>query len=523
MERTSTARWHHALLCSLIYLMVLGVGTALGGVASTPRKGGTLRVATLGEPPSLDAHWTTATITQVITYHYLEGLYTQGKDYAPIPMLAEGHTVSDDGLVYTFKLRQGVLFHHGKEMTTEDAVPSIIRWGKMSTYGKGLFKQVESVKAIDRYTFQLHLQEKSAIVLPSLSSANNFSAIYPKEVLDEAGEGQVKTFTGTGPFKIEERKPDRYIKMVRFEPYKSRPEPPNGWGGGKTAWVDTLMFIPTPDVSVRVASVESGEADFTFDATPDAYDRLRNNPDIKVQIAKPYYWLVSILNKKKGLFTNEKLRQAFLAALDMEPIMRATVGRPEFYRHDSSLSFREEQWWTDVGREMYDQKDQEKARRLLKEAGYQGEPLRYMTTQEYDWMYKFALVTKQQLEDVGFKVDLQVVDWATLVQRRNNPDLYDAFTTGIGQFADPTLHVVVSCDWPGWNCDPDFQKLLDMMAIETQFEKRYTLWQEVHKLFWERVPVIRYGDIFALNVMRKNVNGPFDMIRPYFWNVWLEK
>jgi hypothetical protein len=62
-----------------------------------------------------------------------------------------------------------------------------------------------------------------------------------------------------------------------------------------------------------------------------------------------------------------------------------------------------------------------------------------------------------------------------------------------------------------------------MMAIETQFEKRYTLWQEVHKLFWERVPVIRYGDIFALNVMRKNVNGPFDMIRPYFWNVWLEK
>ena len=60
-----------------------------------------------------------------------------------------------------------------------------------------------------------------------------------------------------------------------------------------------------------------------------------------------------------------------------------------------------------------------------------------MTTQEYKWMYDFALLTKQQLEDVGFNIDLQVVDWATLVKRRNNSKEYDVFTTGIGAVYDP--------------------------------------------------------------------------------------
>src|SRR5207245_10513570 len=79
----------------------------------------------------------------------------------------------------------------------------------------------------------------------------------------------------------------------------------------------------------------------------------------------------------------------------------------------------------------WNEHNREKDRRLMKEAGYKSEPIRFMTTQEYKWMYDFALLTKQQLEDVGFTIDLQVVDWATLVKRRNNPKEYDAFTTGI--------------------------------------------------------------------------------------------
>src|SRR6266545_3774327 len=86
----------------------------------------------LGAPPALDAHWTTASITETLTNHVYEGLYSLGADKRPIPMLAESHTVSKDALTYTFKLRQGVKFHNGKDMTSDDVVPSLIRWGKQS-------------------------------------------------------------------------------------------------------------------------------------------------------------------------------------------------------------------------------------------------------------------------------------------------------------------------------------------------------------------------------------------------------
>src|ERR1700730_14000984 len=114
----------------------------LFGLAALPTarqaqvKGWVTRVGKLGEPPALDAHWTTATITETLTNHIYEGLYGLDSSNRPIPMLADGHTVSKDGLVYTFKLRQGVKFHNGKEMISEDVVASLGRWGKQSSYGK---------------------------------------------------------------------------------------------------------------------------------------------------------------------------------------------------------------------------------------------------------------------------------------------------------------------------------------------------------------------------------------------------
>src|SRR5207302_300753 len=383
-------------------------------------------------PPSLDAHWTTASITETLTNHIYEGLYCLDSSNRPIPMLAESHTVSKDGLVYTFKLRQGVKFHNGKEMTSEDVVASLARWGKQSIYGKALFAQVAEWKALDKYTVEMKLKEKSAIVLISLAVPNNFGAIYPKEVAEKfAPEVKATEYIGTGPFKLAEWKPDQYIRMVRFDEYKSRNEAPNGYGGGKTAYLDEVRFQPVPEVATRVAQVETGELDFADDLNLDAYDRRKKNPNLRPLVSKPYYWLVAALNKKEGL----------------------------------------------------------------------------MTTQEYKWMDDFALLTKQQLEDVGFNIELQVVDWATLVKRRNNPKEYDAFTTGIGAFYDPTHAVFLTATWPGWTTDEDIQKLQGELARETDPKKRMALWEQQTKQFYEKVPVIRYGDLFGLRAIRNTTKG----------------
>src|SRR5262245_42437375 len=105
---------------------LVAVVLALAGVASdahAQKKGGVLKIGNLGEPPSLDPHWGTQTITEVLTNHIYEGLYSLDASYRPIPMLAEGMPqVSPDGLTYTIKLRQGIKFHNGKEMTADDVV-----------------------------------------------------------------------------------------------------------------------------------------------------------------------------------------------------------------------------------------------------------------------------------------------------------------------------------------------------------------------------------------------------------------
>ncbi len=508
----------------------LAVALIVGGAAlaaDTPKRGGLLRVGNLGEPPALDAHWTTASITETLTNHIYEGLYSLDEANRPIPMLAESHSVSKDGLTYTFKLRQGIKFHNGKEMTSEDVVASLTRWGKQSVYGKILFDKVADFRVVDPYTVEMKLKERVGIVLVSLAVPNNFGAIYPKEIAERfPPQTKITEYIGTGPFKLAEWKPDQHIRMVRFDDYKSRNEKPSGYGGGKTAYVDEIRWIPVPDVATRVAQVETGELDFADDLNLDAYERLKGNPSVRPIIGRPYYWLVAVLNKKEGLMTNQKLRQAWQAAIDVEPIMKNVAGgKPEFYRMDSSLAFAEvPAWHTRITGLPWNEHNKDKARRLLREAGYTGEPIRFMTTQEYKWMYDFALLTKQQLEDVGFNIDLQVMDWSTLVQRRNNPKAYDAFTTGMGNFFDPTHHVYLTCVWPGWTCDEDILKLQDELAREMDPKRRFALWERQSRQFYEKVPVIRYGDLFGLRAARTTVKGFNEKTeRVRFYNVWLDK
>src|SRR5262249_40901196 len=251
IEATRRPRMRRSLtLRMLVLVAVIAVGAGMAA-AQTPKKGGILKVGNLGEPPSLDPHWGTQTITEVLTNHIFEGLYSVDDGYRPIPMLADGMpSISKDGLTYTFKLRQGVKFHNGKEMTSEDVLASLTRWSKRSVYGKALFAQVNDLKILDKYSIEMKLKERSAIVLISLAVPNNFGAIYPKEIADKFPPDQrITEWVGTGPFKLAEWKPDQYIRMVRFDDYKSRSEKQTGYGGAKIAYVDEIRWIPVPDAA----------------------------------------------------------------------------------------------------------------------------------------------------------------------------------------------------------------------------------------------------------------------------------
>ena len=511
----------HGLALVTAAALVLS-GAWPGAAQETPRAGGVLKAAMIGEPPTLDMHMTTATITYQIMWHVYETLYALDRNQEPVPFLAESHTVSDDGRRYTIALRRGVRFHNGKELTAADAVASIQRWGKLQTSGKTIWKQVEALEAKDPYTIVFHLKSTSGSLLYGLASS--YAGIYPKEVVDAAGDGQIKQFIGTGPYRFVEHRPDRHIKLARFKDYSARPEPQNGTAGKRTAYLDEIHFLPVPDVAVRAAGVETGEYHYAEQVKQDLYDRLKKNQGIEVNIVRFGFWPTAVFNHKQGLMTNRKVRQAFQAALEMDSILAAAFGQKEFYRVDGAVFLQEQPFHVRTGLEAYNQKDKDKARRLLKEAGYAGQPVRWLTTQEYEYMSKSALVSKQQLEEVGFKIDLQVVDWATLVQRRSKPELYDVFSTGHPTVFDPALAVSLSCDWPGWWCHEEKDRLMAELAREADPRKRKAIVERVQAIFYEDAGKIKFGDAFAFRVARRDLRGPFQTApNLHFWNAWLAK
>src|SRR5256712_14140819 len=194
--------------------LIVLVATADLRAEETPPLGGVLKVATVGEPPTLDIQMSTTVLTYDIMWHVFESLFTYDHAFNPIPLLAESHGVGDRGLRHTITLRRAVRFHHGKEMTAADVVASIERWGRVATLGRILWKGVESIEARDSYTVVLHLKQPSSSLVYGL--AEPAAMIYPRETIEAAGDGQVKEFIGTGPYRFVEHKPDRDRKSTRL-------------------------------------------------------------------------------------------------------------------------------------------------------------------------------------------------------------------------------------------------------------------------------------------------------------------
>jgi peptide/nickel transport system substrate-binding protein len=511
------------LVVSLAVLAAVTLAAVALVAAQTPRKGGVLRVGMIGEPPTLDQHATTAVITREIGINMFEGLYALDAKYQPVPLLAEGQDVADGGKRYTIRLRKDVKFHNGKPLTSADVVASLTRWGATASTGKAIFKNVEGVEAKGPNAVEIRLKEPSGTLLTVLAQVDSAAAIYPKEIIDATAAGPLKEFVGTGPFKFVEHKPDRHIKLARFDGYVPRAEAASGLAGKRAALVDELLFMPVPDYATRQAGMVTGEYDYIQQVKPDQYERIKASPGVEPVVVKPYGWATVVFNLKQGVMTDKRLRQAVQAAVDVEPALLAGLGHKDFYRVDPGLFFRELPWHSKAGGELYNVHDKEKARRLLKEAGYAGQPIRWIVTTEYEHHYKPAVVIKSQLEEVGFKVDLQVSDWATVVQRRNKPEVWDAFSTAFVFVPEPSTSAQVLCDWPGWWCNPEKDALLQQMQRELDPKKKLALWEKVQTIFYADAARLKIGDYFRLDARRKDVQGYEPGPYMHFWNVWLDR
>jgi peptide/nickel transport system substrate-binding protein len=511
-----------ACALAVIFILVFVLLPLVPTSAQQPRRGGVLRIAHIGEPPTLDQHWTTAAITGHIMYNVNEGLFALNSKFEPKPMLVDKWTISNDRLTYTFTLRKGVKFHNGKDLTSEDVKTSLERWGRIAANGRAMFANVVSLTASDPLTVVLRLGEPNGLVLMYLGNAGQSAVIFPKEVVDEVGTGQLRRFISTGPYKFVEHQPDRHIRLDRFDGYAARSEDPDGATGKKSAYFDSIYVIPVPDPAVRIAGVKRGEYQFAETVPPDEYDRLRADPDLVPYINQTATWLTAVFNNRSPLMSNKKIRQAFQVSLDQEAVMRASYGNPRFWRLDPGLMPKEHYMWSEAGKEYVNQKNTAKAKQLLAEAGYKGEPVRWVTTMEYVAYGTTAQVVKPMLERAGFTVDLQVVDWATVVSRRARPELYDVFSTAFGFVPDPVFMLALNPAWPGWFDNRDVNAMMTLLRRHSDPKVRLEIWGRMQKLWYEEAGSIKFGDYFLLHLQRKELKGYVNVPTHVWWNAWFE-
>ncbi len=505
----------------LMTILVLAVFSLPLHATQSPVKGGVLKIAIDSDPTTLDVHSTRATLSVFVGGNMYEGLYAFTKKGEIKPMLASAMPdVSGDKLTYTIPLRRDITFHNGKAMTSSDVAASLNRWGKVASYGKQLFAHVESVTATDEYTVVIRLKEQWGTLMSSLAMLLGGPVIFPEEICTKYPAKPSSEYIGTGPYKFVEWRPNDHITLERFDGYKAVDGKSDGYTGKKIAYLDKLVFYGISEEAVRVNGVEGGEYDFADFVPSDEYDRLKDEKHMKTYISPPRAWFVFVMNTKFGPTKEKKIRQAMLATMDVEGTMAAGYGDNIFWRMDPSLALKEQVWHSRAGEALYNQKNIEKAKTLLKEAGYNGEKIVWMAG---PLEYNLSLAAKANMAKAGLNIDLQSMEWATLLSRRKNPELWHMFSSGFTAKADPSLTTAMNLKYgAGWD-NPDAKALFERFCKEPDFNTRYEVLSQFQELIYSEVPYIKVGDYKNLRISSNKVNGFANELYLYFFNVWKEK
>jgi len=516
----------------LISSMLIASTLVLGPDQATAEMkfGGVLRYAVIDSPPTLDQHAVTSDLSTTIAQHWSEGLYAYNAKYEPAPMLAKSDEVKDKGKLVIIQLREGVVFHNGQEMNADDVVASLRRWGEYGVRGPIVFKHVDRVEADGKYTVKIYFKDVFSPWKSMFACINGGPTIYPRQVVENAGKEPIPRtgYIGTGPYQFVEWNEGRYILLKRFDKYAAREEAPDGYVGKRVAYFDEIRFIPVPDSQTRVNGVMAGDYDYAEYIPGDLFDSLKQDPSVVVTLNQGAMFGALFFNSKAGIFSPSgpmkdpwKLRQAILTALDMEPVMRAAAGADGLWRLNGSIMPKGMFFYSTAGTENFSQGNVEKAKRLAKEAGYNGEKIAYMSTTSYDHIYNYSVVIDSQLKKAGFNIDFQIYDWATLVARRVQPNLWDLFQTSHGFVPDPILYTFMSDAYPGWWTTEKKTTLTSEFTRALDPQKRKQIWDQIQALVYVEVPICKTGDQFRYDIYSPKVQGAGEtqLIWPKLWGV----
>ncbi|MDG3579647.1 ABC transporter substrate-binding protein [Rhizobium sp. YJ-22] len=503
---------------SAFLLATLAALAGTSGLALAQAQGdGVLTVATIGEPPTLDVMQTATDIVLTIDQHIFETLYTYDAQWKSVPLLAASMPeISEDGLTYRIPIREGVKFHDGSDLDSRDVTASLKRWMALYPKGKQVATIVESLTEDGDHAVVFKLKSRYAPLLATLSQA---SVIMPSEKIADT----LTEFVGTGPYVLKERKPDQYTQLVRFDGYKSPEGEPSNYAGKREAIAKEIRFVPVPDANTRVEGLISGQFDFADSLPVSTYERIEASGTAKPVIFENSGWVSLNMNMKEGLLTKKPLRQAVQAALNASDMMLAAFSDERFFSIDGSFFPKGSAWYTEAGVARYGEGDPEAAAKLLAEAGYDGTPIRLLTSRQYEFHYKLGEVAKAYLEAAGFKVDMQVVDWATLTTRRGDPKEWDIFITHSNFPGDPTTINTITDTYPGWYVSQQKATAVKAYMDALDDTAKAKAWEGIQTVIYDDAPLYKVGNFNGLTGVGASVGGYTPTYWPHFWNVTPKK
>jgi peptide/nickel transport system substrate-binding protein len=511
---------------------LLLVLASVGGPACAD-DGSVLRFIPQADLRMLDPIYTTAYITRNHGFMIYDTLFGTDAHFHPQPQMVDHWEVSADQLVSTFTLRDKLKFSDGTPVRAADCIASLYRWMEKDGTGQMLSRALDRISAVDDQSFRIALKQPFPLLLSALGkTASNVPFIMPERIAKTSANEPITDLTGSGPFTFvkDQFEPGHRAVYIKNPYYVPRGEPPSWTAGGKVVKVDRVEWIYIPDQATALSAMITGEVDWWQQVPTDAVPLLEKTPGVTVAELEPLRFVGNAaLNHLQPPFDHLKLRQAVLRGVDQAAFM-AAVGEARFAAPCYSVYGCGVPMSTEAGAEILKPpRDIETARKMVAESGYNGETAVVLDATDYGAAHIFALVTADLLRRLGITVDLQAMDWGTVLARRIKQDPVEkgGWSIFFGSMAgtdamDPVGNFQLRADgdkaWFGWPNDPKMVQLRNDWAFAADDATRRRLAAELQEEAYRYVSYIPLGQ-FAIPTAYRNLRGVLPAPVVAMWNV----
>ncbi len=496
----------------------------------------TLRFVPQAPLTILDPGYTTANVTRAHAALVFDTLFAVDSGLNPRPQMAEGHTVSDDGRLWTIRLRDSLRFHDGTPVLATDCAASMRRWSAVDALGQVAAAVIDAWDAADDRTLLVRLKRPFPFLLDAMSSpTGNMPVILPARIAAVPPGRQGLEMVGSGPYRFlaDEFNAGSRAAYARFDGYAPRPEPSSWNSGGKRAFFDRIEWTGMSDPATAAAALQAGEVDWWEQALSDLLPVLRRNRGITIDRADPTgYLAIMRFNTLQPPFDKPLMRRAMLLAVNQDDYMIPVTGGDRAQYRTCHALF---PCGTAYGQlaspdPMSETPNLDQARALIHQAGYAGEKIVIINPTDFPSIAPFGQVTYDLMRRLGLNAELAETDWGSLLTRRNNRgsvdqggwSVFHTWNSG-GSIFDPvrnsTIRGLGEKGAAGWYRSDRMEALVQAWLDAGSAAERVRLAAEMQALAAIDAPTVPIGQFYISTAYRTSITGVAPSPTPVPWGV----